>query len=136
DTVGAFLVFLHLLEGEAECVTQLSLAHRKHHAAHPHPAADVLVGWVWGLLSRQLQANRHDSPPRSRKAMSKNRPNAGTFDILTQRAIFGRSNDAEAVVLDLVQPLAARRQLVGFGRKARRDEPGREGAHTQHSAHS
>jgi hypothetical protein len=26
-----------------------------------------------------------------------------------------------------VQPLAAGRQLVGFGRKARRDEPGREG---------
>jgi hypothetical protein len=25
-------------------------------------------------------------------------------------------------VLDLVQPLAARRQLVGFGRKARRDD--------------
>jgi hypothetical protein len=68
--------------------------------------------------------------------MSKNRPNAGTFDIPTQRAIFGRSNDAEAFVLDLVQPLAARRQLVGFGRKARRDEPGREGAHTQHNAHS
>ena len=36
-------------------------------------------------------------------------------------------NDAEAVVLDLVQPLAARRQLVGFGWEARRDEPGREG---------
>ena len=36
-------------------------------------------------------------------------------------------NDAEAVVLDLVQPLAARRQLVGFGWEARRDEAGREG---------
>jgi hypothetical protein len=34
-------------------------------------------------------------------------------------------NDAEAVVLDLVQPLAAGRQLVSLGRKARRDEPGR-----------
>jgi len=32
----------------------------------------------------------------------------------------------EAVVLDLVQPLAAGRQLIGFGREARRDEPGRE----------
>src|SRR6516225_352533 len=36
-------------------------------------------------------------------------------------------NDAEAVVLDLVQPLAAGRQLIGLSRKARRDEPGREG---------
>jgi len=38
----------------------------------------------------------------------------------------------EAVVFDLVQPLAAERQLIGFGWEARRDEPGREGAHTQH----
>jgi len=36
-------------------------------------------------------------------------------------------NDAKAVMLDLTQPLAARRQLVGFGWEARRDEPGREG---------
>ena len=42
----------------------------------------------------------------------------------------------KTVVLDLVQPLAARRQLIGFGRKARRDESGREGAHTQHNVHS
>src|SRR5262249_41518025 len=45
-------------------------------------------------------------------------------------------NDAKAVVLDLMQPLAARRQLVGFCWEARRDEPGREGTHTQHNAHS
>jgi hypothetical protein len=37
------------------------------------------------------------------------------------------SNDAEAVVLDFVQPSAAGGQLRGFCRKARRDEPGREG---------
>ena len=36
-------------------------------------------------------------------------------------------NDAEAVVLDLVQPLAAGWQLIGFGWETRRDEPGREG---------
>ena len=36
-------------------------------------------------------------------------------------------DDAEAVVLDLVQPLAAGRQLIGFGWEARRDEPGRQG---------
>ena len=48
----AFLVFLHLLEGEAECGTQLFLAHCKHEAAYPHPAADVVVGEVRD--SRQL----------------------------------------------------------------------------------
>ena len=36
-------------------------------------------------------------------------------------------NDAEAVMLDLMQPLAAGRQLVGSGWKARRDEPCRQG---------
>jgi hypothetical protein len=36
-------------------------------------------------------------------------------------------NDSEAVMLDLAQPIAAGRQLVGFGRKARRNEAGREG---------
>ena len=36
-------------------------------------------------------------------------------------------NDAEAVVFDLVQPLAARGQLVGFGWETRRDEPGWQG---------
>jgi hypothetical protein len=36
-------------------------------------------------------------------------------------------NDAEAIVLDFVQPLAAGRQLIGFGWKARRDEPGWQG---------
>ena len=45
-------------------------------------------------------------------------------------------NDAEAVMLDLMQPVAARRQFVGFCRKARRDESGRESSHTQHNAHS
>ena len=40
-------------------------------------------------------------------------------------------DDTKAVVLDLVQPLAARWQLIGFGRKARHDEPGRE-ARLQH----
>jgi hypothetical protein len=42
------------------------------------------------------------------------------------RAVPAR-NDAEAVVLNLMQPLAAGRQLISFGRKARRDEAGREG---------
>src|SRR5215510_2611076 len=36
-------------------------------------------------------------------------------------------NDAEPIMLDLLQPLAARGQLVGFGWEAPRDEPGRKG---------
>jgi len=35
-------------------------------------------------------------------------------------------NDVEAIVLDLVQPLAVGRQFIGFGWEAR-DEPGRQG---------
>src|SRR5262245_22596468 len=69
DAVGASLVFLHLLEGEAECGTQLFLAHRKHLAAHTHPAADVLVDGVRGL--RNGIAGRHAD--RSLTLLSKNR---------------------------------------------------------------
>ena len=36
-------------------------------------------------------------------------------------------NDAEAIMLDLVQPLAAGRQFCGLGWEARRDEPRWEG---------
>src|SRR5262249_26301688 len=43
-------------------------------------------------------------------------------------------DDPKVVMLNLMQPLAAGRQLVGFGWEARRDEAGREGAHTQHNA--
>src|SRR5215471_794735 len=35
-------------------------------------------------------------------------------------------DDAEAIMFDLVQPLAAGRQLIGFGWETWRDEPGRE----------
>ena len=66
--------------------------------------------------------------------MPTSRRSAGTAsEIVARTAVEPHSraalagNDAEAVVLDLVQPLAAGWQLIGFGRKARRDEPGREG---------
>jgi hypothetical protein len=36
-------------------------------------------------------------------------------------------DNSKAVVLDLVQPLTAGGQLIGFGWKTRRNEPGREG---------
>jgi hypothetical protein len=38
-------------------------------------------------------------------------------------------------MFDLVQPLAARRQFIGFAGKARRDKPGREGT-LQHKVDS
>ena len=37
------------------------------------------------------------------------------------------SDNSDAVVLDLVQPLAAGRQCCGLYRKARRDKAGRDG---------
>src|SRR5262245_33894001 len=42
------------------------------------------------------------------------------------RAVLPGDNP-KAIVLDLVQPLAAGWQFIGFGWKARRDEPGRDG---------
>ena len=52
--VGAVLVFLHLLEGEAECGTKLLLAYCKHLAAHPHPPADMLVDGVRRIFRGKL----------------------------------------------------------------------------------
>jgi hypothetical protein len=46
-----------------------------------------------------------------------------------------RGNNPKAIVLDLVQPIAAGWQLIGFGGKARHDEPGRQGT-LQHNADS
>jgi cellobiose-specific phosphotransferase system component IIA len=50
DTVSALLVFLNLLERQAESVAELLLAHPQHHAAHAHAAADMLVDRVRRLL--------------------------------------------------------------------------------------
>jgi len=50
-------------------------------------------------------------------------------------AVLPRDNP-KTVVFDLVQPLAVGWQLIGFGRKARRAEPGRVGSQTQHNADS
>src|ERR1700676_3628955 len=50
DAVRSLLIFLHLLERDAERLAQRRLAHAEHHAAHAHPAAHVLVDWVEGLF--------------------------------------------------------------------------------------
>jgi hypothetical protein len=45
---------------------------------------------------------------------------------LHSRAVFA-GNNPKAIMLSLVQPIAAGGQLIGFSREAWRDEPGREG---------
>jgi hypothetical protein len=45
-----FSYFLHLLEGETEPISQLLLAHRKHHAARAHSAADMLVDTLFAAV--------------------------------------------------------------------------------------
>src|SRR3984893_6267720 len=50
DTVGAFLVFLDLLKRQTESVAKLLLAHRQHHPAHAHAAADMFVDRVRRLF--------------------------------------------------------------------------------------
>lgn len=44
------LVFLHLLECDAERISKLCLAHPKHQTAHADPAAHMLVYWVEGFF--------------------------------------------------------------------------------------
>ncbi len=51
DAVRALLVFLDLLKRQAKCVAEIRLAHCQYHPAHAHPAADVLVDGIWGLLA-------------------------------------------------------------------------------------
>src|SRR6266851_10112089 len=43
DPVSALLVFLHLLEGDAERIAQPRLTHVQHHTAHTHATANMLV---------------------------------------------------------------------------------------------
>src|SRR5258707_13390588 len=43
DAVHSFLIFLHLLERQAECPTQCFLAHAQHHSTHAHAASYMLV---------------------------------------------------------------------------------------------
>ena len=71
-----------------------------------------------------MRCYRHFFLPHS-SSSSRFTAGAFAFFILSQSSLAG--NDAEAVVLDLMQPLAAGRQFRGFGWEARRDEPGRKG---------
>ena len=51
DAVGAFLVFLHLLEGQAEGVAEFFLTHAQHHPTHAHARADMLVDRIGVFLA-------------------------------------------------------------------------------------
>jgi len=46
DAIGALLVFLELLERQAEGVRDIGLAHIKHETPHSQAAADMLVGGI------------------------------------------------------------------------------------------
>ena len=50
DAVGALLVFLHLLERQAEGVAKLLLAHAQHHPAHADACANMLIGRIGNFL--------------------------------------------------------------------------------------
>src|SRR5215472_15210223 len=80
--------FSALLVGDAERIGQVLLAHCKHNAAHAHPRADVLVRG-FGTFFAAIVSRSATSDPLG-KAMSKNRPDAGTFDLPIQRTIFRR----------------------------------------------
>ena len=50
DPIGALLVFLDLLERQAERIPKLLLAHAEHHSAHSDPAPHMFVDGVGSLL--------------------------------------------------------------------------------------
>jgi hypothetical protein len=51
DAIGAALVFLHLLEGQPDRVTELFLAHAEQGAAQPNAASDMDIDWIGVTLA-------------------------------------------------------------------------------------
>jgi hypothetical protein len=45
DAISRLLVFLHLLESDAQLIGELFLAHVKHEATHADAATNVFVSW-------------------------------------------------------------------------------------------
>ena len=81
----------------------------------------------------KLKSAVDDARARAQAAQRLDDPREATSEVVAGtaiephlRAVLAR-NDAEAIVLDFVQPLAAGWQLVSFGGEARRDEAGRDG---------
>ena len=50
DTIGALLVFLHLLKSDSERVSKLLLTHFHENSLHANAAADVTIDRIWRLL--------------------------------------------------------------------------------------
>jgi hypothetical protein len=53
DPIGTLFVFLYLLEGQADGVAEVGLAHSEHQPTHAHPSAHMFIGGVRGF-------GRHD----------------------------------------------------------------------------
>jgi hypothetical protein len=49
DTIGALLVFLHLLERQTKGVAKFGLTHPEHHSAHTDPSAHMPISGARGL---------------------------------------------------------------------------------------
>ena len=47
DPIGASLVFLHLLKGQSDRLSEFFLAQAEHVAAQPHAGADMDIDRVW-----------------------------------------------------------------------------------------
>jgi len=54
DAIDAFLVFLDLLEGQAQEIAQPLLAHADQHAPDTHTVADLHIYWIGLLLWHAL----------------------------------------------------------------------------------
>jgi len=93
----------------------------------PLPLADTLERCEPVVIARDGFAI-DDARPRTQARQRLGNQREAASHVIAGTAVephlraFLTGNDAEAVVLDLVQPLAAGGQLRGFGGKARRDE--------------
>jgi hypothetical protein len=58
DSICALLVFLNLLERQAEMLAKFFLAHAKQHAPEPNPSPYVNVDRVWLTRVRCIEINR------------------------------------------------------------------------------
>jgi hypothetical protein len=58
NAIGAFFVFLNLLEGQSQASAKFRLAERQHLAAHPHLTADMAVYGVRGLFPHSFTLRR------------------------------------------------------------------------------
>jgi hypothetical protein len=63
DPVGAVLIVLDLLAGNAECVGQFLLRHAEQQSAQPHAGADMRVDRVGGSVREHENPGRRQDKP-------------------------------------------------------------------------